>query len=181
MDARAKTKPPPEHTAKTSIVWKFHFNTRKKRERRVSENGLAHNKCVCIYKRFPMEFKEYFWAFFFCFMSAFMTLMECRTSNGMQIFVKCFVLVKKVVFQYERTEKKGNFICATWNIWNVIVFYSLCYFVSLRSEQLSCLFVCILFMLMIVDRRKTSETKWMATNAKKNEMPKPFRHNWTWW
>lgn len=125
------------------------------------------DKCFCIYLLyhvFPVEFKEYFWAFF-CFMSAFMTLMECRTSNGMQIFVKCFVLVKKVGFfsacysKTTNTKRKKKFICAMW------IYVSIarqCYILVGTNKQLSCLFICILFMLMIVDiwKTETKENKW---------------------
>lgn len=115
------------------------------------------------------------------FMSAFMTVMECRTSNGMQIFVKCFVPCYKKKFGFflsiearERekesaeTEKSELYLCD--------VKYSNCSFFRHSNKQLSCLFICILLMLMIVDSsgKRTTEDG-MNMNSKIRDGKKSFR------
>lgn len=67
--------------------------------------------CVCVWI-FCFAFIQRRFVFsFFYFMSTFMTLMECRTSNGMQIFF-VFETTKKLCteysFQYERITSNNN-------------------------------------------------------------------------
>lgn len=175
----------------SSIVSKFHFNGESKGTNETWNykhwEPHTHQMCLCIDSRFPDGIQRILWSIFF---TSFVCFVSCQLLwqwwNAAQVTeckflwnALCLVTKKSSAFfssidarerekESAETEKSELYLCD--------VKYSNCSFFRHSNKQLSCFFICILLMLMIVDSsgKRTTEDG-MNMNSKIRDGKKSFR------